>query len=101
MYEPAADAGEHAEEDDSDGEEQDLPPGHLQVDLVRPGQGDKCFLTSNQGVIYSLVHSEIGHGHSYSLVLAVRPAVLQLGERDALPIVASPHSLPVLLNHQS
>ena len=42
MYEPAADAGEHAEEDDSDGEEQDLPPGHLQVDLVRPGQGVKC-----------------------------------------------------------
>ena len=99
MYEPAADAGEHAEEDDGDGEEQDLPPGHLQVDLVRPGQGDECFLSSNQGAVYSLVHSKIGH--SYSLVLAVRPAVLQLGERDALPIVASPHRLPVLLNHQS
>ena len=98
MYKPAADAGEHAEEDDSDGEEQDLPPGHLQVDLVRPGQGDKCFLTSNQGVVYSLVHSKIGH--SNSLVLAVRPAVLQLGERDALPIVASPHRLPVLLRNQ-
>ena len=42
MDEPAADAGEHAEEDDGDGEEQDLPPGHLQVDLVRPGRGAKC-----------------------------------------------------------
>ena len=40
-------------------------------------------------------------GHSYSLVLAVRPAVLQLGERDALPIVASPHRLPILLRKQS
>ena len=99
MYEPAADAGEHAEEDDGDGEEQDLPPGHLQVDLVRPGQGDECFLSSNQGAVYSLVHSKIGH--SYSLVLAVRPAVLQLGERDALPIVAPPHRLPVLLRNQS
>ena len=57
MYEPAADAGEHAEEDDGDGEEQDLPPGHLQVDLIRPGQGAKCSPTQKR---FSLIQPRYG-----------------------------------------
>ena len=46
---------------------------------------------------WSILRLAIGH----SLVLAVRPAVLQLGESDALPIVAPPHRLPILLRSQS
>ena len=84
---PAEYADEHANEDDSDGGEEDVPPGHIQGHLIRPDhQGDATYSLTN------LLNS---------LVLAIRSAIPLLDQSNAFAIVASPHLFTILLNHQS
>ena len=83
LRQPAEDADEHPKKDDSDGGEEDMPPGHIESHFIRPEQGATSSLAR------------------HSPILAIRSAVPLLVESNALAIVASPHLDTILLHHQT
>ena len=83
LRQPAEDADEHAKKDDSNGREEDMPPGHIQSHFIRPEQGATNSLARHLPI------------------LAIRSAVTLLDERNALSVVAPPHLLATFLHHQS